>query len=540
MPTKFTETVLGCLAPERTGATGSFPQLYAKATVTHREKYGRQRLPGAMFASKKLELDKGEKPASMPHKMRIGKGNPRLALSLLFSTTLGAMKSLASYSLSPSKITMTPTIESLGDCCFRSHLPHMGPDGRKYKIDSDQIMCNDRVQRELSDASDKPALSFEVAGPREHLYFDSAKTTAAIVTCGGLCPGLNDVIRGIVMELWHGYGVREILGIRHGYAGLVQRQGYPPLRLRPETVSTIQTFGGTMLGTSRGHQNVTEMVDALEQLGINILFVIGGDGSLKGGALLVAEINRRNLYINVIGIPKTIDNDILYLDKSFGFETAFAEAVKAVSCAHVEAICAINGIGLVKLMGRDSGFIACYAALASQQVNFCLVPEVAFELHGSRGLLEVLRERIVQRKHAVIVVAEGAGQQLLAATSSGTDPSGNHRLGDIGLFIQEEIKNYFQSTHLPISLKYIDPSYAIRSVPASPQDNVYCSILEQNAVHAGMAGKTNMLVGRWHETFVHVPFSIVIGGRHKIDPEGDIWRAVLEATGQPPRMFNAA
>lgn len=215
--------------------------------------------------------------------------------------------------------------------------------------------------------------------------------------------------------------------------------------------------------------------------------------------------------------------------------------MKAVSCAHVEAICAINGIGLVKLMGRDSGFIACYAALASQQVNFCLVPEVAFELHGSLGFLEALRERILQRKHAVIVVAEGAGQQLLlAANSTETDPSGNHRLGDVGLFIQEEIKNYFQSTHLPITLKYIDPSYAIRSVPASPQDNVYCSILAQNAVHAGMAGKTNMLVGRWHETFVHVPLSIVIGGRHKVDPEGDIWRSVLEATGQSPRMFNAA
>ena len=182
------------------------------------------------------------------------------------------------------------------------------------------------------------------------------------------------------------------------------------------------------------------------------------------------------------GDLKTIDNDIQYLDKSFGFETAFAEAVKAVSCAHVEAISVVNGIGLVKLMGRDSGFIACYAALASQHVNFCLVPEVPFDLRGRPGFLEVLRQRIVQRKHAVILVAEGAGQQLLAANSSETDASGNRRLGDIGLFLHDEIKRFFHSLDLPIPLKYIDPSYAIRSVPAGPQDNVYCSILAQSAV----------------------------------------------------------
>ena len=255
-------------------------------------------------------------------------------------------------------------------------------------------------------------------------------------------PGLNDVIRGIVMELWHGYGVTNILGIRYGYEGLVLRHGHQPLQLTPEAVSTIQAFGGTILGTSRGPQNITEMVDGLDELGIDILFVVGGDGSLKGAAALVAEIHRRDHRKSVIGIPKTIDNDILYLDKSFGFETAFAEAVKAVSCAHVEAVCVVNGIGLVKLMGRDSGFIACYAALASQRVNFCLVPEVPFDLRGHRGFLEVLRQRIVQRKHAVILVAEGAGQQLLAATSSETDASGNRRLGDIGLFLQGEINRF--------------------------------------------------------------------------------------------------
>jgi 6-phosphofructokinase 1 len=432
---------------------------------------------------------------------------------------------------------MIPTIESLGDCCFPSPLPHMGCSGAKFKLDSDQIVCDDRVNREnVHYVVGGSSLTFEVAGPREHLYFDSAKTTGAIVTCGGLCPGVNDVIRGIVMELWHGYRLTKILGIRYGYEGLVQRHRRQPLPLGPEVVSAIQTFGGTMLGTSRGPQDATEMVDGLEQLGVDILFIIGGDDTLKGGAALVQEIARRGLRKSVVGIPKTIDNDIRYLDKSFGFETAFAEAVKAVSCAHVEAICAINGIGLVKLMGRESGFIACYATLASQCVNFCLVPEVPFELHGSGGLLEALRDRIARREYAVLVVAEGAGQQLLATNPKETDASGNRRLGDIGLYVRDEINHFFRSGNIAITLKYIDPSYAIRSVPASSQDNVYCSILAKSAVHAGMAGKTNMLVGRWHDTFVHIPFSMVIGERRKIAPDGDIWRSVLEATGQPPRM----
>jgi len=436
---------------------------------------------------------------------------------------------------------MMPTIESLGECRYNSRLPHMSGNGAKFKIDSEQIVCDHTVSRESGPGIFQAGcLTFEVAGPRERIYFDSTKTTAAIVSCGGLCPGVNDVIRGLVMELWHGYRVTNILGMRYGYEGLVPSHGHQPLQLTPEAVSNIHTFGGTMLGTSRGPQNPAEMVDALELLGVDILFVIGGDGTLKGAAAIVAEINRRGLQKSVIGIPKTIDNDILYLDKTFGFETAFAEAVKAVTCAHVEAISTINGIGLVKLMGRASGFIGCYAALASQQVNFCLVPEVPFELHGSNGFLEALRDRIAQRKHAVVVVAEGAGQQLLEAHSLETDASGNRRLGDIGLFLKDEISHFFESRQIPFTLKYIDPSYAIRSVPASPQDNVYCSILAQDAVHAGMAGKTNMLVGRWHDTFVHIPLSLVICNRRKIDPKGDIWRSVLETTGQPPYMSKAA
>jgi 6-phosphofructokinase 1 len=375
-------------------------------------------------------------------------------------------------------------------------------------------------------------LSFEMAGPREKIYFDPPKTTAAIVTCGGLCPGLNDIIRGIVMELHTRYGVSKIFGIRYGYEGLVPRYGHVPIYLRPDSVSTIHTFGGTILGSSRGHQNVEEMVDHLEELGVDLLFIVGGDGTLKGGARLNAEIQRRGLKKGVIGIPKTIDNDIMYLDKSFGFETAFAEAVKAVSCAHVEAVGAVNGIGIVKLMGRDSGFIASYAALAGLHVNYCLIPEVPFQLEGPKGLLELLRYRLAHRKHAVIVVAEGAGQDLLEKSMT-TDASGNKRLGDIGIFLKNRITEFFRERRTEANVKYIDPSYIIRSVPASPQDNVYCTLLSQNAVHAGMAGNTGMLIGRWHGTFVHLPFEMVIQGRRTVDPSGDLWHAVIECTGQP-------
>ena len=432
---------------------------------------------------------------------------------------------------------MELAISCLGECRYPSPLTHIHRGAVRFRCDAERVLFDNSL-RTVDEAirHGQALLSFEHAGPREQLYFDSSKTTAAIVTCGGICPGLNDVIRGIVNQLSFGYGCTRILGIRYGYEDLIPRFRHRPLTLGPDFVSTIHMLGGTILGSSRGHQDPGEMVDHLEELGVDILFVIGGDGTMCGGAAINEEIQRRGLRKSVIGIPKTIDNDIMYLDKSFGFETAFAEAVKAVSGAHVEAIGAVNGIGLVKLMGRDSGFIACNATLASQQVNFCFIPEVPFALTGARGFLEALRYRIAQRKHAVIVVAEGAGQDLMQTNPRETDPSGNRRLGDIGPFLQQRILAFFSSRGIPLNLKYIDPSYIIRSVPASPQDNAYCSQLAQHAVHAAMAGKTNMLVGRWHGSFVHVPFELVINRRHKVDPNSDLWHSVLECTGQPARL----
>jgi 6-phosphofructokinase 1 len=402
-----------------------------------------------------------------------------------------------------------------------------------FKTDADRVLV---ANTEVAPTAPGTPVSFEMAGPREKIFFDPPKTTAAIVTCGGLCPGLNDIIKGIVTQCHYRYGITKVFGFRYGYEGLIQRYGHVPMLLKPESVAQIHNFGGTILGSSRGPQDISEMVDVLEEMKIDLFFVIGGDGTLRGADAIAYEIERRGLKKSVIGIPKTIDNDIMWIDKSFGFETAFAEAVKAVQCAYIEATGAKNGVGLIRLMGRDSGFIACFSALAAGNVDFVLIPEVPFELDGERGLLEALRYRLAKRKSAVIVVAEGAGQNLMQA-SQATDASGNKKLGDIGLFLRDRINGFFKERKIEVSLKYIDPSYIVRSVPANAQDNVYCSQLAQHAVHAAMAGKTAMLVGRWHCAFVHLPISLATHGRRKVDPKSELWHAVLESTGQPARLL---
>lgn len=371
-----------------------------------------------------------------------------------------------------------------------------------------------------------------MAGPREKIYFDPSKLKCGIVTCGGLCPGLNDVIRAIVMGLFYHYGVMTVFGFRYGYEGLSCRYGHAPLELNPDVVADIHKKGGTILGSSRGPQEVSEMVDTLEQMNVGILFTIGGDGTLRGARAIAEEIGRRGLKIGVIGIPKTIDNDISGVNESFGFETAVSESRTAVYSAHTEATGARNGIGLVKLMGRESGFIAAYAALANNDVNFCLVPEVRFTL---KALLEDLKKRLDKRGHAVIVVGEGAGQDLMAETGE-RDASGNVRFEDIGILLRDKVKNYFKEAGIKVSLKYIDPSYTIRSMPANPRDSAFCLLLGHNAVHAGMAGRTNVVVGNWKGEVTHVPIALAVSKRKQIDPDGRFWSNVMSCTGQPREM----
>lgn len=428
------------------------------------------------------------------------------------------------------------TIQALGACSIPS------PVSVSYFTSNEKrILFNNYLHQydRLKSADGRP-LSVEVAGPRESIFFDPSKTKAAIVTCGGLCPGINDVIRSLVMELYHRYGVRNIVGIKYGFQGMIPRYGHSLVELTPEVVKDIHTLGGSILGSSRGRQDIAAMVDALKRMNVDLLFAIGGDGTMRAAECITGEISGRRLNMGVIGIPKTIDNDLNLIQKTFGFDTAISEAVKAIQCAHVEAKGAPNGIGLVKIMGRQSGHIAAGTVLAQSDINFVLIPEVPFDLEGEKGFMKAVERQLFNRHHCVILVAEGAGQEHIRKEGQPqeTDPSGNPRLLDVGLFLKAAIETYFQARGIDINLKYIDPSYTIRSVPANASDSMYCGALGQYAVHAGMAGKTGMLVGLMKDEYVHIPLNMVASGT-KVDIGGNVWMRVLESTGQPPVMKNA-
>ncbi|MEY2982691.1 MAG: hypothetical protein RL562_2918 [Planctomycetota bacterium] len=422
-------------------------------------------------------------------------------------------------------------VARLGEARFPSPLPLRG------------FRCVDEEQRVLvhADTQDIAAdiaagrmpASFELAGPRAQLYFPPTDVSAGIVTCGGLCPGLNDVIRGLVLTLWHHYGVRRILGFRYGYQGMSSNRQYPAMPLDPVAVANIHETGGTILGSSRGPQDVDDMVETLQRDRVDMLFVIGGDGSLRGAHALARRLAERHVPISVVGIPKTIDNDIEWVVRSFGFSTAVEAAGAAIDGAHVEAKGALNGIGIVKLMGRHAGFIAAHATLSNSDVNFCLVPEFPCHLEGPRGLFHALELRMSRRQHAVIAVAEGFGQDLLNdGSTTERDASGNVKLGDIGTHLRDRIGDHFRGLDVPVTIKYIDPSYLIRGIPANAMDSELCVVMAQHAVHAAMSGRTDVMIGWWHHRYTHVPIPMAVRGRRQLEPDSPAWQRVLETTGQ--------
>jgi 6-phosphofructokinase 1 len=420
------------------------------------------------------------------------------------------------------------TIAQLGGCRVPSPVS-----GVSFVTDEERVLFHAsyaEMKPWLDEGIEPP--SMETAGPRRTLFFDPSTLACGIVTCGGLCPGVNDVIRSVVLSLHHHYGVKKIYGFRFGYEGLVRRYAHVPLELAAHAVNRIHEFGGSLLGSSRGPQEPAEMLETLKELKIGLLFAIGGDGTLRGAQAIADEAARQGVTLGVIGIPKTIDNDVSFVQKTFGFETAVTEARRALYAAHAEAESARNGVGLVKLMGRDSGFIAAFAVLVDGHVNICLVPEVPFTLER---LVDQLERRIERRGHALVVVAEGAGQDLVARTDD-RDASGNVRYRDIGTFLRDAIADHFKRRGPQINLKYIDPSYAIRSVPATAHDAAFCLLLGHCAVHAGMAGRTNMVVSFWNHRFTHVPIVLAASERKKIDPGGSLWSSVLASTGQPRDM----
>jgi 6-phosphofructokinase 1 len=425
-------------------------------------------------------------------------------------------------------INLDLEVGRLGECKIPSRMTNT-----QFVSDDSNVLYHSRweeIEAHVHASETPPA--FEIAGPREKIFFDPSKLKCGIVTCGGLCPGLNDVIRAIVLGLNYHYGVKTVFGFRYGFEGLSPRYAHTPFELTPAWVADIHHQGGTILGSSRGPQDIGEMVDTMEQMNVGILFTIGGDGTLRGAQAIAEETAQRGLKIGVIGIPKTIDNDISFIDVSFGFETAVSEARSAIYAAKIEAAGFVNGIGLVKLMGRESGFIAANATLVNPEVDFCLVPEVPFTLEG---FLSALQQRVAERNHAVVVVGEGAGQNLIPGSGE-RDPSGNIRFGDIGIFLRDRIREHYKDAGLEANVRYIDPSYMIRSTPANPHDSGFCLVLGHNAVHAGMAGRTNMMVGNWKGDFTHVPIRLAVSQRKRIDSEDRLWNNVLAVTGQPRDM----
>jgi len=406
-----------------------------------------------------------------------------------------------------------------------------------YLDDGERILYDPNIQHIEKIQKEKGELiSFEKAGSYKNIFFDPSKTKVGIVTCGGLCPGLNNVIRGLVMELFYRYKVKTVLGFKYGYAGFIAEENHPYVELTPRNIETIHSQGGTILGSSRGNQDVKRIVDTLDILNINILFTIGGDGTQAGAHGIVDEIKKRGLKISVIGVPKTIDNDINFIDRTFGFETAVTVASEIIKNAHNEAKGAFNGISIVKLMGRQSGFIAASAALATQESNFVLIPENDFSLYGENGFINSLKKRILSRHHAMVIVGEGAGQHFFENKKIKTDASGNIKYNDIGLFLKDLIKQELTKNKIPHTIKYIDPSYVIRSAPANASDSRFCIQLAQHAVHAAMAGKTDAIVGYWNQNFILIPITAAIKEKKQIDLEGELWWSVLESTGQPSPM----
>jgi 6-phosphofructokinase 1 len=417
-------------------------------------------------------------------------------------------------------------ITSLGEARFPSPLPHSVSEQARIPAD---------IVRDPSAPARAEEL-FELAGPRPKLFFDPALTRAGIVTCGGLCPGLNNVIRALFFGLHHTYGVAEVLGFRGGYQGLDPARGPEPVVLTPAFVDQIHHHGGTILGTSRGPVDMAAAVDNLIRRDVHILFTVGGDGTQRGGHELFQQAQGRGHALSVVGIPKTIDNDVAFVSRTFGYLTAVEEAVKILDGAHTEARSVHNGLALVKLMGRHAGFIAAGATVANHDVNFTLIPEVPFKLEGKKGFLAALKDRLQKRRHAVVVVAEGAGQELFKESSADRDASGNIRLKDIGLFLRERIESYFKEANIPIAMRYFDPSYSIRSSPANAADSILCDLYSRNAVHAAMAGKTGLVIGYLHDRFIHIPIEMLVREKKHIDPDSLWWTAVLAATGQPARF----
>ena len=417
-------------------------------------------------------------------------------------------------------------------------------EGSQWCTDADRYIMYDPTVHSVDlagqHAQSVSSFRMRVAAPGETLHFNPKEVTVGVVTCGGLCPGLNDVIRGITYMCRRTYGAKRVWGFRYGFWGLSAAGRDTVVELDSDRVTNIHRRGGTFLGSSRGPQKPSEMVDTLVELGINILFTIGGDGTQRGAETIGAEARRRGLDIAVVGIPKTIDNDLSFSHRTFGFVTAVEHATTAIVAAHAEASSHPYGVGIVKVMGRHSGFIAAQATIASQQANLCLVPENPI---SKETFFKLLDARFSFADSVVICVAEGFGQDWIGASDTGRDASGNKKLVDIGTFMRDLVTAWMKKHPQAKvgTVKLIDPSYMIRAVPANTSDAAFCVNLATLAVHEGMRGTTDSIIANWYNNFIVVPIRLATSLRKVVCLQGELWRQVREVTidvgddKEPPR-----
>lgn len=429
-------------------------------------------------------------------------------------------------------------VRGCGECGAGLAFAHLMPPTRcpQNFIKEDNIIIADIVRK----ASHEPvSRAYVRAGPRRALFFEPTAVTAAIVTCGGLCPGLNNIIREVTRTLLLDYGASRVLGITDGFNGF-DAAAHPPTELTLASVERIHDAGGTVLGSARGGFNLAAIEAFVDKYSVQCLFIVGGDGTHRGAVKIARWAADAGRPLAVVGIPKTIDNDVSLVDRSFGFTTAVGEAVKAIKAAVVEARSAPHCVGLVKLMGRHAGFIAAHATLASGDVDACLVPEVTTPLHGQDGLIPHLHAVIQRKGHAVVVVAEGAGTEYMPPEvdeqgKPAVDAGGNAKLPPVGPWLRDTLARELGALlgEKP-PVKLIDPSYVIRSVPANASDALYCLLLGQNAVHGAMAGLTGFSVGLYNNRTVYIPMQVLVDNSPRVmDPLGRTWERVLGVTGQP-------
>jgi len=369
------------------------------------------------------------------------------------------------------------------------------------------------------------------ANATRHIYWDPKDVRAAIVTCGGLCPGLNSVVRELTDCLYNEYGVKDILGMRGGYHGLSNPEELTPMYLTPKIVNEIHMKGGSVLMAGRGGNDCIRIVDKLKERDINMLFVVGGDGTQSGAHALFLEARKRKMPISIVGVPKSIDNDVMYFDKTFGFESAVAEAVSVIRGSFVEATSANRAVSIVKLMGRDAGFVSMYAAVASNLVDLCLIPEVDVKL---QDVLAYVDKVLAQKGYMVVAVAEGAGQNFVE--SEGVDPTGHTKYGDVGVFLRDAINEHLKRSDDGGRSFYFDPSYMIRAVPANPIDHIFCSRLSRDAVHTAMRGYTGVCVGPIHNIIIIMPMNNIASRQKTVNVHRNMWQVCVHQSGMPQQL----